>query len=70
MDQICITTVKDTFEYNGYSDGCDEMISCTELLVVLNNLYLHLDKGITLTTEEAEILGELLQNFMQKLFDV
>lgn len=70
MDQICIATVKDTFDRHGYPDGYDEMISCTELFAVLNDLYLRLDKGISLTREEAEILGELLQNFMMNLFDV
>ncbi|XP_076103490.1 dystrophin-like [Mytilus galloprovincialis] len=70
LDQICIATVKDTFDRHGYPDGYDEMISCTELFAVLNDLYLRLDKGISLTREEAEILGELLQNFMMNLFDV
>jgi hypothetical protein len=46
------------------------MINCTELLDILNDLYLRTDKGVSMTTEEAEILGELLQNFMLNLFDV
>lgn len=70
VDQICISTVWTTFENHGYGDGYDESISCTELLNVLINLYLCLDKGVSLAREEAEILGELLQNFMMNLFDV
>lgn len=70
VDQISISSVKDTFDHHGYKDGSEEMINCTELLDILNDLYLRTDKGVSMTTEEAEILGELLQNFMLNLFDV